>query len=541
MRCVPGCRISCYPCPFPLLTPQDDIEKYLGPSLQRHAGCDLVDLFPGAGLWSQKLHDMVKPRRHILLEPDEALYAPFLESLASKPGATIIPKSGLVWKDLREVLASLPEQTPRDTNSAPPERNDTLLVTANLSFYPKTKTTALYLFQLISAIRAGTLFQKHGLVRMLIWARPEDIRTTILPSAVQLRGRPAVEAELACEWIDEVVGPDGQDEALQASVYRSKKSGGPRHHALELQSAYRALQRLRERGVTIPKGRETEFLKEARRIRATPEVLAERVLVPGAALPYGNELGELERGYKEGEFKRGSAEYKRLLTLRHRQTSDTKQAGSFVELLRGYSTLRQLRQDGAPAEEIQAAEKAWNDKVDGLNPHALSTFRLVRDNLHLFRQEPPALLWDRRNLEPLAVRPREFFPNVGCSLLDIQPRTPGAAVRGDSEGARVLDLLIKVMLRNSMVGVSERLDDVWPDAAGGVMEGCPSLRDPARGGGGERGHAEVCVRALNAGQWEDIVEAWLKWPFRPGVERLVRQHEDIDDLEGGEGESDFVL
>lgn len=523
-----------------MLTAPDDIEKYLGPSLKRHAGCDLIDLFPGAGVWSQKLHDMVEPRRHILMEPDEALYAPFLESLSSKPGATVIPKSGLVWKDLREVLSSLPEQNPRGRNGAPPERNDTLLVTANLSFYPKTKTTALYLFQLISAIRAGTLFQRYGLVRMLIWARPEDIRTTILPAAVQLRGRPAVEAEVACEWIDEVAGPDGQDEALQASVYRSKKSGGPRHHALELQSAYRVLQRLREKGISVPKGRETEFLREAKRIRATPEVLAERVLVPGAALPYAAELGELERGYGVGEFKRGSVEYKRLLTLRHRQTNDTKQAGSFVELLKGYDALARMRREGAPAEEVHAAEKAWNDKIDGLNPHALSTFRLVRDNLHLFRQEPPALHWDRRNLEPLAVNPREFFPNVGCSLLDVQPKAPGAAISGDAEGARVLDLLIKVMLRNSTVGVSERLDDVWPDAAEGIMEGCPSLRDPVKGGGGEGSHAEVCVRALNAGQWEEIVGAWLKWPFRPDVERLVRQHEDVDDLEG-EGEGDFVL
>ncbi|KAJ3503224.1 hypothetical protein NM208_g16558 [Fusarium decemcellulare] len=30
----------------------DDIINYLGPSLERHRGCDLVDLNPGVGLWS---------------------------------------------------------------------------------------------------------------------------------------------------------------------------------------------------------------------------------------------------------------------------------------------------------------------------------------------------------------------------------------------------------------------------------------------------------------------------------------------------------
>ena len=524
----------------------EDIEKYLGPSLQRHVGCDLIDLFPGVGVWSRKLRDLVQPRTHILMEPDEPLYSPFLEPLTKNPGTTIVPKSGLVWKDLHQVLESLPHQTRLDPHSpTPPPRNDTLLVTVNLCFFPRTRSVALYLYQLLSAIRSGTLFQEYGLVRMLIWVRPEDIRSTILPTTVQLRARSAIEAELACEWINEVVGIDSEDADLQAAIYRSKRSGGPRDRSIELESAYRTWQRLREQGITIPKGRETALIKEAKKIRSNSTLLSTRVHSPNVALPYAEELAELEAALEEGEFEKGSTEYKRLLRLRYRQTNDTKQAGSYVDILQEYATLADLYKSGtASPEELQEKDRLLNDKVASLNPHSLSTFRLIRDNLHLFRQDPPAMLWDRRTLEPLTVKPEEFFPNVGCSLLDIQPKAINPVLRGSGEGSKVFDLLVKIMLRNSTVPVSERIDDVWPDAAEGILPGCPSLRDPSKGGTFGSEHAELCARALNERQWVQMVEAWMKWPFRPRYERLERQHSEVeedDDDSGGTAEGEFVL
>ena len=536
----------------------DDIEKYLGPSLQRHVGCDLIDLFPGAGVWSQKLRDIVQPRRHVLMEPDEALYAPFLAPLAAQPNTTVLAQSGLVWTDLNSVLESLPDQTPTptlDPSSSPPppaSRNDTLLVTANLAAYPRTRMTALYLFQLISAIRARTLFQRYGLVRMLLWVRPEDIRPTVLPTAVHQRGRSAIEAELACEWVHEVVGPDGQDPAVQASIYSSKKAGGPRDRAIELASARRVLAALGERGVQIPAGRETRLVREARGLEgagdaAAEAALDERMLAPKLDTPYAAELRKLERDFEAGDFEKGSDEHKRLKTLRYRENSDTKQAREYVELLADYAELRRMHASGCPETEIRAAEESWNEKVSGLNGHSLSNFRLLRDNLHLFRQEPPAMHWDRRTLEPLVARGDEFFPNVACSLLDVQPRAVDPLLASDREGGRVLDVLLKVMLRNSRVPAAERLDDVWTDAAEGILAGCPALRDPARGGSAVGGVGAVAVRALNEGQWREIVRAWLGWHFRPGLDTLRRQHaeeeeeDDDEDGPGSQGSNDFLL
>ena len=69
----------------------DDILSYIGPSLERHRGCDIVDLYPGAGEWSSKLNQFLQPRSHVLLEPDADLYRPFLQPLLDQPGTTLLP------------------------------------------------------------------------------------------------------------------------------------------------------------------------------------------------------------------------------------------------------------------------------------------------------------------------------------------------------------------------------------------------------------------------------------------------------------------
>ncbi|KAJ8125970.1 hypothetical protein O1611_g7668 [Lasiodiplodia mahajangana] len=113
----------------------DDILSYIGPSLQRHQGCDILDIYPGAGLWSSKLHEFLQPRSHILLEPDAELYRPMLQPLLDKPGTKLVPKTGIIWRELSSVLT--PEFFPHQAIPDNPDvRNDTLLVTANIAFHP---------------------------------------------------------------------------------------------------------------------------------------------------------------------------------------------------------------------------------------------------------------------------------------------------------------------------------------------------------------------------------------------------------------------
>src|ERR1700693_5894906 len=94
----------------------DDTLTRLKPSLGKHIGCDIIEVNPGIGIWSEKLHNVLKPRTHILFEADHRLYQPILQPLLDAPGSTfkLIPKSGLVWGHMEKVLSDeyLPHQEP---------------------------------------------------------------------------------------------------------------------------------------------------------------------------------------------------------------------------------------------------------------------------------------------------------------------------------------------------------------------------------------------------------------------------------------------
>jgi transcription factor 1 len=135
----------------------------------------------------------------------------------------------------------------------------------------------------------------------------------------------------------------------------------------------------------------------------------------------------------------------------------------------------------------------------------------------------------------------EFFPNVPCALLDIQPKTmhplllesgPNTSRAGD-----VFGILLGSMYRNSLDPLDKVLESIYPGAAEGVLPHCPSLVDPKTGGAGYSGWSGLSPRALNEKQLVEVLDAWMKWPFRPGFSELVgRGSEDGDyagDEEGG--------
>ena len=66
----------------------DDIIGYLAPSLEAYKGCTVIDVHPGACLWSSKLHDFLKPKRHVLMEPEMLYYDAFMKPLLDQPGST---------------------------------------------------------------------------------------------------------------------------------------------------------------------------------------------------------------------------------------------------------------------------------------------------------------------------------------------------------------------------------------------------------------------------------------------------------------------
>jgi hypothetical protein len=516
----------------------EDVINYLRPTLGRHKGCDLVDIFPGTGVWSRKLHDELQPRSHLLMEPDEEFYKPFLASLLEKPGTKLLPESGIVWEQLNKILnpAVLPHQVERKyTADETPERNDTLLVTINLCMYPKRKFRSfdslaqLVLYQLLAAIRPGSVFQKYGLVRMLIWAEDTE-KGSVLPRTVQRRRKMAIEAEISTDWVCEIVGAEAKDaaEARSASWFR-------RDEALDHESTRRTLERMKETGFVMPPGREPQHVLD---YLAIADLNEEGALDPKRVVgrPFIAELENLEKAFKEGKFEKKSADHRRYKTLQYLQTHTTRRSGIVVDLMKEYDAAVQAYIDAGSDKELLekagALASAWTEKIDKLERAFRSDLILQRDNLHVLRQDPPIMNWDRRYVEPLRAAPSDFFPQIPCTLLDIQPKAAPSVLRDmgqqSTRGGDTFDLILRGLVQRPIDPVSKSLSSISPGAGEGVAPNCPSLFDPRRSGI-PPGLVELSSRAMSQDQLVEVTQAWMKWPFRPSYSELVsRTLEDVD-------------
>jgi hypothetical protein len=531
----------------------DDIISYIKPTLGRHEGCDLLDIFPGAGIWSRKLNDVLKPRTHLLLEPDGDFYKPMLEPLLQRPGVKLVPESGIVWEQLNKILSPeyLPHQVERkSTVDEPPQRNDTLLVSMNLSMFPKRRfrifesLAQLVMFQLMSSIRPGALFQKYGMVRMLLWVTDNE-KVSILPRTAQRRRKMAIEAELGTEWLCEVAG------AEEIDVSNPRSTGWfRRDQSIDVESIGNALRRMEEAGITTPPGRESQYVREflAFNSAAAPAAGTHAAKVER---PFLTELQNLETSFAAGVFADNSPEHKRLKILQYWLRWSVKRSGNILGLLRDRDDAVKAHVNAKanpsdPALLARAAElnKGWNDKVSGLEKSLRAECLLHRDNLHVLHQNPPVLNWDRRYLDPLIVQNNEFFPNVPCALLDIQPKSAARVLRdmgpGSTRSGDTFDLILRSLIQNPVDPITKALETIYPGAGAGVYPLCPSLTDTEQGGSPLTGWGELSARSLSERQLVEIAEGWMKWPFRPSYTELVSRTVDDGGEEGEDADNPIM-
>lgn len=533
-------------CPLSPLTllmgmPTDDILGRIGPGLERHVGCDLIDINPGAGLWSTKLHDLLKPRKHILLEPDDALYEPFLRPLLSRENVVLVPKSGLVWDSVGEILTPefLPHQKLHDWRK-PAERNDTLLVTGNLVFHPEKRfknfanVATLVIYQLICSIRAGNMFQKYGRVRLLLWVDGDE-KERIMPHSILRRRRLAQDAELSLEWVIEVAGPD---------IFRTAQQAYMRDAAIDMSSVAATLERMRKSGTTIPPGRETALVMAHRRLEDShfPQAGTQD---PHFAFPYLDEIRQYDERIARGEVVDNLREVKRYRKLLHRQVNEGRLTAYAMDMMRAHALIADMY---AVNPELAAkADDMWNQDLRCKDKHQRLWYLRMRDDLHIWYQDPPVLMYDRRPHERLKVDPLEFFPNVPCSLMDIQPKAmnpllhdlhPGldpslrARLAGKGGGA-VIEILTRRLMQGQPRTLEEVLDRLSPGLARMITPHCPSLRDRRLGGSPVSGLGQPTVRTLNQLQMIEVVGAYVRSPHTPShwelaeVEPVVSGMEDM--------------
>ncbi|TWU75928.1 hypothetical protein ED733_006277 [Metarhizium rileyi] len=507
----------------------DDIIQYIGPSLERHRGCDLIDLNPGAGVWSSKLQEFLQPRKHVMMDLDAELYKPFLGHLLSKDSVELIPKSGFVWKDLLEMIRTRLSAQAEVMHSDTPTRNDTLLLTANLSTFPKKQyngfdsISSMVLYQFMSSISTSTLFQRYGLVRMLIWVNDED-KYKLLPRSINRRKKSAFEAELSCEWIHEVAGLDTEVQDRNAL----------RDEWINIESACQTLERMKAAGLSMPRGRETFIYS---RLQREPELLGQKlagVRPPSLARPFKQELEALEQGLSTS-----ADSSKRLKALQRRENHERKETHLYLTLLQERDAVAELA-TSSPI-EFERANAAWNEKIDNLKKNTRNEFNGIRDSYHLFRQSPPAFLWDRRAFEPLSAKGEEFFPNAPTALLDIQPKAMHPVFRqqgpNSSRSGDMSEVMLRFWFHHTLIPIEKAMGGLW-GGFGDLITKCPSVKDPSRGGTPMTGNGALTVRAMNGEQWAEIMEAWMSWPFRPSYTQMLGRL--VEEVDANGDEEDFM-
>lgn len=511
----------------------------LEPSLQKHIGCDIIDVNPGIGLWSEKLHNLLKPRTHILVEPDHRMYQPVLQPLLDTPGSTykLLPKSGLVWGHMEKILSEeyLPHQEPLASGDPRLEEpNNTLLFVANLGQYPRrsyrgfSSIASLVLYQFMSASRTHSLFQRYGQVRMLIWIENEE-RDTVLPQTVSLRRKAAIEAAISCN-IQEVAAGKTRERFV-------------RSRNIELESTRLVYEKMKKMGVTIPEGRRSSCLDEIIRIAPAD---AQRVGSLGATDAFLEELKDLEAQYARGELgewrlkrnedasgkpRKGRASYveentklTRLRLMRGQMGFFKRQferrEGLINELDQIFAMQRDLQRTtqpeerGALEESLKQRTDSWKRTMDSLFSDSFEATLAYLDNVRVFNATPPSLLWDRRDYEPLKVQPEEFLPMREMCLLDIQPKTLWPILRENfPNNYDVLEYILSQLLIIPTQNIRRGLSALAPGAYEYLIAECPSLTDPTKGGSLDV--ELLTVRCLTEEMLKEIIEAWARWPFKP--------------------------
>lgn len=518
----------------------DHALQRLSPSLERHERCDIIDINPGVGLWSSKLHEHIKPRSHILVEPLYEYYRPFLEPLLAQtdskyrladikglglPSHESILEPGVL--PLRKILTS------NDSDYA----NNSLLLVANVA-YPRGAAHRIrvpqaqkWVHQFLTTIRDRSGFHVYGRVRLLLWTLDED-KSAILPRSVAHRQKLAVETEV-CSVTEEVAGAD------------AAAGNGRRSLSLDIQSAKRVAQAMEKQNVETPSGREAVLHKMVTGISDQGEPTEPVPVSHHGLRKWNDELEALERDFREGVFTEYVDQSTPLTSLAHpaetkkgRKRSSPKRPKTpqwtrMNTLIRSISSQRNkddIAENIATEQmEIDARQDTLNDpelsedqrslkrkeiddmttqlqkKVEGGVKGFAEKVAFYVDDRRAAQQDPPLLQWDRRSAEPLVVDDAEFHPRLPLALLDIQPKSAKTAPN--------FDLLLTSIFKRPKQPIRRTLDSLAPGAADALIPAIRGLRSMVNPG-------DYSTRLLSPEMIDDLVNAWEKWPFRPSSAKL---------------------
>jgi transcription factor 1 len=467
---------------------------------------------------------VVKPRRHILVEPERELYTPFIEPLLSSSQSVYQHAASLaeVLDPETGLLRASQQGCPADIAS---NLNTSLLIVANATrrsgngrnddsnYTGAIGKHILHGFYNSMFHHAQESLHKYGRVRMLTWL-PDDDKASILPRTVASRGKQAVQWDLLADIV-EVAG---------GSSYQQSNLSARRHSELDMESERLVMQRTRSEPASDGGSRQPPPTIP------TPVSfdLDEAGLAAMRESPnrpqWADELFELEERYEKGEFTAKSKQGKRLSVLRnrrvttynsHRRSMDIAQRQRLLDRSEVPSTFN-VGQDGLsrelkPREEF--TESLRTDRAKLKREHKLLVDKCI-DDQRAFDHVPPVLAWDRRTVEPLWAEKDEFYPSKMLALLDFQPRSSALLSRLDTpERKLAFDHVTSALLQHPGRSVVQGLEQMVHGGLQQFLEKVPTLRDPQCGG--RLDLDDFRIRSIPVELFVDLALAWETWPFRP--------------------------
>ena len=545
---------SCFLC-------ADDVLGYIGPSLQDYKGCDVIDIHPGACLWSQKLHDYLQPRRHLLMEPEDK-YKPFIDPLLATPGSTYrhTTKSGAhpksYFQSYEEIFddALLPSREPLPRGDARLRQpNKTLLVTGTLSrryrsvrgHLNNVHSANMLLNHMVHGSQTNTLFHAYGLVRMLFW-HPEDTKSAVMPDMIVQRGGFGAALETAADMV-EIAGCDRAKAQADRNSSINKLS---RYRSPEIDQlgCDRTLRRMESTGVHMPAHRRPLLHQSAITRRDTTELAEamaeERRRVP-ITMPEGKNLEDAVTAHEEklAELYKLVAAGKRTLlnvpylfkfpeaSKRNFTPVDQSRLGPYMDLwgaqiaLEAAVAIQESKGAHDEASTLAARLREATAKLRAAfllkNMAAAQTrdmMRILIHEIHAF--SGGVVAHDRRPFESLAVEADEFWPQFGQFLLDIQPRPGNLAddLVSPSEANATLRELVGTMWQLAASPMTMALDRIGSNASTDLIPAAPDVTNASKGG--RLDPEDLCVRLATRDTIQQLTTAYLEWPFKPSSVEL---------------------
>ncbi|KAJ5124265.1 uncharacterized protein N7515_008090 [Penicillium bovifimosum] len=481
----------------------DDIVQRVSPLLASNTPLDIVDFGPGCGLLSSKLNESLRPRRHVLVEPNTHFSDAFLKPLSqSKPCYKLVnePIYGrLVWDDF--FATHLPEQGPHNRSPGRIPKNDTLLVLADL---PAANSKADHLRPSRWWLRVLTncLYQSglhmYGSVRILATCPFEDIHG-VLPRSVYERSRGSILAEaLSLRTMEIAISGDEPEPAHQWRGWNEIQ-----------ENRKQVAERAAANGIVTPPGRELPPREAVPQVPARGQKEApyepRPFLEMHKAIFQAIEAADAT-GLKSGRNK--DPETKELIRNRTLAVSRLARDNKMAHVRQKMANMRlhideltrSFSRAAADLKETVESLKVMSDEIVSLKSAFLQEFgdihfvltrhhdKTVDDSRMVYSRrelKDGGLLHDDRPFEPLHIHPEELYPRGmgrGMIYFEANPNPPALQKIHDLPSASIPDALERFYIMTSIVGtrgnmsVAELREQVFPTwTTNDLVRAVPSL------------------------------------------------------------------